>query len=497
MTQNNLLLILGNQLFPINEISKIECKTVFMKEDLGLATDYFHHKLKIHMFFVAMREYRDELINQGYQVIYHSIDDDTFTLPFLDVLRQEIQNSKIAKIHFFEIADKTFANKFDIFRRPLPIQFLEHTSPMFLFKKERFKDFSSKSVLRMGSFYKSARIELKILIDGDNQPIGGKWSFDEDNRKKLPKDMVIPPIPRLSTSKYSEDLIAKIETVFKAHPGSAKNLWMPTNRKNALIWLDDFFEKRFENFGKYEDAVKNDNNFIFHSALSAILNIGILTPQEVITKALRFAEQNNIPINSLEGFIRQIIGWREFIRGVYYSRSEEQEQANFFDHNRKLSSHWYDGTTGIEPLDDAIKDCTNYAFTHHIPRLMIIANIMNLARIHPREIHKWFMEMFVDSSEWVMGPNIFGMGTFADGGIFATKPYSCGSNYILKMSNYKKADWCDTVDGLYWKFMNDNKEFFRKNHRLSILTKALDRMAPDRKSMLFLRSDKFISEKTL
>ena len=335
------------------------------------------------------------------------------------------------------------------------------------------------------------------IIDGDNQPIGGKWSFDEDNRKKLPKDMVIPPVPRLSTSEYSEDLIAKIETVFKAHPGSAKNLWMPTNRKNALIWLDDFFEKRFENFGKYEDAVKNDNNFIFHSALSAILNIGILTPQEVITKALRFAEQNNIPINSLEGFVRQIIGWREFIRGVYYSRSEEQEQANFFDHNRKLSSHWYDGTTGIEPLDDAIKDCTNYAFTHHIPRLMIIANIMNLARIHPREIHKWFMEMFVDSSEWVMGPNIFGMGTFADGGIFATKPYSCGSNYILKMSNYKKADWCDTVDGLYWKFMNDNKEFFRKNHRLSILTKALDRMAPDRKNMLFLKSDKFISEKTL
>ena len=158
MTQNNLLLILGNQLFPINEISKIECKTVFMKEDLGLATDYFHHKLKIHMFFVAMREYRDELINQGYQVIYHSIDDDTFTSPFLDVLSQEIQNNKIAKIHFFEIADKTFANKFDIFRRPLPIQFLEHTSPMFLFKKERFKDFSSKSVLRMGSFYKSARI---------------------------------------------------------------------------------------------------------------------------------------------------------------------------------------------------------------------------------------------------------------------------------------------------------------------------------------------------
>ena len=497
MAQKKLLLILGNQLFPIDEISRTNCKIIFMKEDLGLATDYFHHKLKIHMFFVAMREYRDELINNGYQVIYHSIDDDTFTMPFLDVLNQGIQNNNISKIHYFEIIDKTFGNKFDVFKQSLPVEFIEHTSPMFLFKKERFDDFFKKKVLRMGSFYTSARVDLKILIDPDNKPIGGKWSFDEDNRKKLPKNIVIPPLPRLSMSKYSKDLITTIETVFKEHPGSAKTLWMPTNRKNALIWLDDFFDKRFENFGQYEDAIKNDNNFVFHSALSAILNLGILTPREVITKALIYAQKHKIPINSLEGFTRQIIGWREFIRGVYYSRSEEQEQANFFSHNRKLSSHWYDGTTGIEPLDDAIKDCTNYAFTHHIPRLMIIANIMNLARIHPKEIYKWFMEMFVDSAEWVMVPNIFGMGTFADGGIFATKPYACGSNYILKMSNYKKADWCDTVDGLYWKFMSDNKEFFKKNHRLSILTKALDKMPLERRKMLFLKSDKFISEKTL
>ena len=174
-------------------------------------------------------------------------------------------------------------NKFDIFKQPLPVEFIEHTSPMFLFEKERFKDFSKKKVLRMGSFYKSARIELKILIDGDNKPIGGKWSFDEDNRKKLPKKMIIPQLPKLSVSKYSKDLTAKIETLFQDHPGLAKNLWMPTNRKNALIWLDDFFVKRFEDFGQYEDAVKNDNNFIFHSALSAILNIGILTHKEVIT----------------------------------------------------------------------------------------------------------------------------------------------------------------------------------------------------------------------
>ena len=208
-------------------------------------------------------------------------------------------------------------------------------------------------------------------------------------------------------------------------------------------------------------------------------------------------KKNQIPLNSLEGFIRQIIGWREFIRGIYQTRGKEQEQSNFFGHYGKLTSHWYDGTTGIEPLDDAIKDCINFGFTHHIPRLMIIGNIMNLARIHPNEIYKWFMEMFVDSSEWVMVPNIYGMATFADGGIFATKPYSCGSNYILKMSNYKRADWCDVVDGLYWKFMYDNQNFFKKNPRLAILTKFLDKMDKDRKTMLFEQSNIFISKKTL
>ena len=224
--------------------------------------------------------------------------------------------------------------------------------------------------------------------------------------------------------------------------------------------------------------------------------MGLLTPDEVIKKALDIANLNSIPINSLEGFIRQIIGWREFIRGIYHYKGEEEQASNFWKHNRKLTDDWYNGTTGITPLDDAIKDCLKYGYTHHIPRLMIICNIMNISKIDPNEIYKWFMEMFVDSSDWVMVPNVYGMGTFADGGIFATKPYSCGSNYILKMSNYKKDEWCDIVDGLYWMFMSDNISFFKSNPRLAILVKSLERMNKDRKDMIFKKALNFIESKT-
>jgi len=275
------------------------------------------------------------------------------------------------------------------------------------------------------------------------------------------------------------------------------NLWMPTNRKTALIWLDDFLQYKFIDFGNYEDAIRSENNFLFHSALSPVLNMGIITPLEVVNKAIEFSDKNNVPINSIEGFIRQIIGWREFIRGIYHCKGEEEIKSNFWNHNRKLTKDWYEGTTGIKPLDDTIKDCVKYGYTHHIPRLMIICNIMNLSRIHPDEIYKWFMEMFVDSSDWVMVPNVYGMGTFADGGIFATKPYSCGSNYIIKMSNYKKDDWADIVDGLYWMFMNDNISFFKGNPRLSILIKSLERMDNGRKEFIFKQAINFINNKTI
>ena len=498
MSTNDLLLILGNQLFPIEHIKKTKVKKVFMAEDFGLTTYHKHHKLKILMFLWAMRQYRDELVENGYTVYYYSIEDKNFKISYEDKLLAAIKKYKIEKINYFEIEDHFFEDNFNKFIIKNKIKTKLIQNPMFLLSRAEFVEFAhtQKNLIRMASFYQKMRIKMSILIDENTKPIGGKWSYDEENRKKIPQNINIPEKPSLTNNNDIKDLKNKINLIFKDHPGSADYLWMPTNRQEALKWMDKFFKTKFHNFGIYEDAIIDNNNFLFHSALSPIVNMGLLTPDEIIQKAVNFSKQESVPLNSLEGFIRQIIGWREFIRGIYHYKGREEKKSNFWQHNRRLTSDWYEGTTGIIPLDDVIKDCLKYGYTHHIPRLMIVCNIMNLCRIHPDEIYKWFMEMFVDSSDWVMVPNVYGMGTFADGGIFATKPYSCGSNYILKMSNYKRGDWCEIVDGLYWKFMSDNLSFFKSNHRLSILVRSLDKMNKVKKDIIFQKATKFIESKT-
>ena len=499
MSTNDLLLILGNQLFPIEHIKKTKVKKVFMAEDFGLTTYHKHHKLKILMFLWAMRQYRDELVENGYTVYYYSIEDKNFNISYEDKLLAAIKKYKIEKINYFEIEDHFFEDIFNRFIIKNKIKTKLIQNPMFLLSRAEFIEFAhtQKNLIRMASFYQKMRIKMSILIDENTRPIGGKWSYDEENRKKIPLNIAIPEKPYLINNYDINDLKNKINLIFKDHPGSVDYLWMPTNRQEALKWMDKFFKTKFHNFGIYEDAIIDNNNFLFHSALSPIVNMGLLTPDEIIQKAVKFSKQESIPLNSLEGFIRQIIGWREFIRGIYHYKGREEKKSNFWQHNRRLTSDWYEGTTGIKPLDDVIKDCLKYGYTHHIPRLMIVCNIMNLCRIHPDEIYNWFMEMFVDSSDWVMVPNVYGMGTFADGGIFATKPYSCGSNYILKMSNYKRGNWCEIVDGLYWKFMSDNLSFFKSNHRLSILVRSLDKMNKIKKDMIFEKATEFIENKTI
>ena len=490
-------MILGNQLFPISEIKKINPSAVFMAEDYDLCSQTKHHKLKILMFLGAMRAYRKDLENHGMVVHYSSIDDNEFTQSYEEKLMATVTMHEISEVNYFEIEDHAFEKRFNILKKQLKISCKEHQSPMFLCTREKFSLFSQqKKNLRMASFYQLMRRDMEILLDDAGKPVGGKWSFDEENRKKLPRDLDIPEMPLGNNHPELNALKENINIHFNDHPGSMDNLWMPLNREAALVWLDKFFKYKFSNFGSYEDALWKENNFLFHSALSPIMNLGLITPREVIKKAIDYHEGHPIPLNSLEGFIRQIIGWREFIRGVYHCKGEEQRTSNFWKHNGKLTKHWYEGTTGIEPLDDIIHSCLDYGYSHHIPRLMIVANVMTLARIDPHEIYNWFMEMFVDSSDWVMVPNVFGMGTFADGGIFATKPYLCGSNYILKMSNYKKAPWCNVLDGLYWKFINDNRDFFLKQPRLAMTSRTLDRIKPERKTLIFNEAEHFIETKT-
>jgi deoxyribodipyrimidine photolyase-related protein len=369
-------------------------------------------------------------------------------------------------------------------------------SPMFLCSREKFRSFAAdKRRVLMHDFYVEQRRRHGILVDDQGDPRGGRWSYDAENRKKLPPEVTPPAVNRASLGRHVAEVIGLVEGAFANHPGQARDFRWPTTRKQWLTWLDDFIRERLENFGPYEDAISNRSDTVFHSLLSPALNLGLLTPDEVLERVL--PQVDELPLPSAEGFIRQIIGWREFVRGIYREFGEQQESSNFWAHERQLTGAWYSGKTGIPPLDDTIRTALRLGWTHHIPRLMIVANLMTLCEIFPAAAHRWFMEMFVDSSEWVMGPNVYGMGIFSDGGIFATKPYICGSNYLLKMSDYRKGPWCDIVDGLYWRFIDRHRDFFAGNPRLAMMPRALDRIDDVRRRRIFDAAERFLAEYTI
>jgi deoxyribodipyrimidine photolyase-related protein len=402
--------------------------------------------------------------------------------------------NSVGLLHF-EVEDKAMEARLIAFAEKHEYAREELLSPMFTCSREAFAGYSAgKTRLLMGDFYKWQRRRLEVLVDDQGQPQGERWSFDADNRKRLPKDVMPPAIDWPTPNEHVDDVVEIVAHEFADHPGNASDFRWPTTRQQALNWLDNFIETRLAQFGPYEDAMTSRSDAVFHSLLSPYLNLGLLTPAEVIEKISDHAAA--MPLQSVEGFIRQVIGWREFVRGVYRQHSETQDTANFWSHERELTDDWYEGTTGIPPLDDTIQSIQRLGWAHHIPRLMVLGNLMTLCEIRPQSAHRWFMEMFIDSSEWVMGPNVYGMGLFSDGGLFATKPYICGSNYLLKMSDYSKGAWCDTVDGLYWRFIDKHRAFFAANPRLALMPRALDRLDNGRRERIFASAEAFIEQHT-
>jgi deoxyribodipyrimidine photolyase-related protein len=481
------LLILGNQLFDLSSIIPKEKRleySVFIREDNELCTYYRFHKQKILFFFLAMRAYAEELKSLGFFVHYEHYDpnSESYENQFLNF----IQGNNIQEIHFFEIEDTFFETRMLSCFQKTGIKWIQHKSPMFLTSRNDFKAYlQTHKKPFMKTFYEAQRKTFNILLNEKSEPIGGKWSFDSENRKKLPKNYCAPNLPKIKFSKNEIKTFDTVDTHFPNHPGNTKDFWLPTDRKGAKLWLQDFLKERFVQFGPYEDAFSLDFPFLQHSVLTPFLNVGLLTPKEVIESTLDYAKKNSVPMESLEGFIRQIIGWREFIRGIYQNFGAKQESINYFGHKRKLTKHWYDGTTGIPPLDFVIQKCNLYGYAHHIERLMVVGSLMVLFEIDPKDAYRWFMEMFIDSSDWVMGPNVYGMALFSDGGIFATKPYICGSNYYQKMGSFPKGDWELAVDGLYWSFIETHKDQFSKNPRTSVLVGNLHRMQKERKEIIF------------
>jgi deoxyribodipyrimidine photolyase-related protein len=368
---------------------------------------------------------------------------------------------------------------------------------MFLSSRGDFKEYlQTNKKPFMANFYKIQRIKFNILMKSKNEPLGGKWSFDEDNRNKLDPKVTIPKHITFKQTTHTENVKKFLEKNFLDHPGEIESFNFPTTRKDTLNLYFDFLKNKLNLFGDFEDAISHKSHILFHSMLSPLINLGLLTPEQIVSETLAYAKTNKVKLNCLEGYLRQIIGWREFMRGIYQNYESKLENTNFFKHNKKLTKSWYEGTTGIDPLDHTIKNCIQYGWSHHIERLMVVANIMNLSGIDPKSVYRWFMEMYVDSSDWVMAPNVYGMGLFSDGGIFATKPYICASSYLLKMSDFKRGDWCDTLDGLYWQFIEKNKVFFGKNYRLSMMVKILEKMDKDKKKRIYSAADNFIKRNT-
>ena len=468
-----------------------------MAEDFNLCTYQKHHKLKIALFLTTMRNYKDNLEERGYSLDYIKIDSKLKKITYEEKLLKIICKRKINHLYFYEIEDKFFEKRIFSFTKKNDLKYTVLQSPMFLNSRLDFKNYlNSVTKPFMSSFYRQQRLRNNILIDENNKPIGGKWSFDEENRKKITNNIILPSIPIKKTDKNFENIKICINKNFKNHPGSLDNYWLESKRSNVIKLVNEFISNKLKFFGDYEDAVIKKNVFLFHSLLSPYLNNGLITPKEILDIVLSKDIIGRIPINSLEGFVRQIIGWREFMRGIYQNYSNELESKNFYRNKRKLTKDWYVGTTGIDPIDDAIKDILKYGYAHHIIRLMYLSNIMNLAGIDPKEIYKWFMEMFIDSSDWVMSPNVFGMGTYSDGGIFSTKPYICGSNYIIKMSNYKKGEWSHIVDGLYWNFVSKNIDSIEKNHRMGVVKMSFKKLSFEKLESHKNLAKKFIKEKT-
>ena len=491
--KNQALIILGDQLFPLEKLKNFKHTIIFMAEDVGLCTHFKYHKHKLIFFLASMRNYADELRREGFQVHYSELSEKSFT----QRLEGFLSKNKIKDLLIHEVNDKFFETELINLISDNSIKFNFLPSPMFLSSRENFQSYlKSHSKPFMKTFYEGERKRLKIMLDNSGKPWGGQWSYDEENRKKAPKELHNKPPLIFEEDEHVKAVKKLIDERFSDHPGVTDNFWLPVCRKDSLKSLDHFFKYHFRDYGAYQDAITDRDQFLYHSLLSPMINNGMLLPDEVIQKAIEVYEKEDIPLASLEGFVRQIIGWREFVFGIYRNFSEEEEKRNFFKHNRRLTADWYEGTTGLPPIDDAIHKAQDFGYCHHIERLMVLSNVMLLTEIHPQDVHKWFMEMFVDSADWVMGPNVYGMGQFSDGGIFATKPYFSGSNYILKMSDYKKSEWCDGWDGLFWRFIGKHSDFFAKQYRLSFMVQTLNKMDAHKKKRLLSLAEDFIHAKS-
>ncbi|WP_442889638.1 cryptochrome/photolyase family protein [Congregicoccus parvus] len=392
-------------------------------------------------------------------------------------LLESVVEKRIRVLHVADPVDDVLGRRLRRFAEARGIRLEVHPTPNFLSPPDFLeREIGRKKRPFMAAFYQAQRTRMRLLLEPDGTPTGGRWSFDSDNRKRFPAGHLAPSAPRTPHDADTIDAIRWVEARFPDNPGDAATFAYPVSHDAAEAWLEQFLEERFADFGAYEDAISREHRVLFHGVLTPMLNVGLLDPSHVVARAVEHARAHRVPLNSLEGFVRQIVGWREFVRGVYVHRGVEMRRGNFWGFERRMPRSFYEAHTGIPPVDEAIRRVLDHGWCHHIERLMVLGAFMLLCRIRPDDVYTWFMELFVDAYDWVMVPNVYGMSQFADGGIFATKPYLCGSNYILKMSDHAKGPWCEVWDALFWSFIGDHLGYFSGNHRLSMMAATWRKM---------------------
>lgn len=472
MAGREVIVILGNQLVPDHPaLRKHPEAVVVMIEADDNCRRYRYHKHKLMLVLGSMRSYADRLDRT---VDYVPLEPGS---RFRETLGDRLKHHRATKLIWMHASDKGPNRMLTKLADEQGCETAVYTNKQFLTTTKQFGGWldsqKSKTPL-METFYRWQRKRLGLLMDGA-KPAGGKWNYDHENRHPLPKESPdIPALPTIRPTKHTKKVVRLVNEIYADNPGDTEDFWLPTTRQGALEWLDAFITERLGSFGTYEDAMKQGEPFLYHSVLTPLLNVGLLIPDECVRAAIDAYDDGKAPLNSVEGFVRQVIGWREFMYGLYWWKQDDFD-ANFFGFSKQLEDWWYDTSFRDQdlplPLSDSLERLHRYGYNHHIERLMVLGNWFLLSGYDPRSVYDWFSGMYVDAYEWVMVPNVLGMSQYADGGMLATKPYVSGGNYLQKMGRWWDAA-ADAKDSeytrKYWQFLYDNRLKFSNNHRMSL-----------------------------
>lgn len=484
-----LIVILGDQLCP--EISSLvgadkERDIVLMCEVMAEATYVGHHKKKITFIFSAMRHFANELREAGYQVRYTRIDDANNAGSFAGELKRAVEHMKPTSVCVTEPGEWRVLDEMKRWSETLNLPVAIRPDSRFLCSHDDFNRWAAgRKSLTMEFFYRDMRRRTGLLMRGE-EPVGGRWNFDAENRKPAEPDLLRPRHPRFTPDEITVDVLTIVKKLFADNFGKLDGFGFAVTRTDAEKVLASFIADFLPGFGETQDAMLQDDPFLNHSLLSFYINIGLLDPLAVCRAAERAYLDGGAPLNAVEGFIRQIIGWREYMRGIYWHAGPNYVDSNFFENKRPLPSFYWSAKTDMNCLATVINETIEHAYAHHIQRLMITGNFALLAGIDPKAVHRWYLEVYADAYEWVELPNVVGMSQFADGGFLGTKPYAASGNYINRMSDYcrtcrfdpkkRVGDDACPFNALYWDFLSRNRSKLRSNHRLAQPYATWDRM---------------------